>query len=161
MNPNQVHKKHRVFILTDIENEPDDAQSLVRFLTYANEWDVEGLVATTSIHLKDKTAAWRIREIVEAYGQVRDNLEQHAAGFPEGDHLMSLIKEGPSLYGMQAVGEEHDSSGSEWLVQAVDRYDPRSEEHTSELQSRGHLICRLLLEIKNKEYLHLRSRFCA
>lgn len=38
--------KPRVFVLTDIENEPDDAMSLVRFLTYANHWDVEGLVAT-------------------------------------------------------------------------------------------------------------------
>src|SRR5690625_5884626 len=28
---------------------------------------------------------------------------------------------------------------------------PRSEEHTSELQSRGHLVCRLLLEKKKKE----------
>src|SRR5690625_6092062 len=28
----------------------------------------------------------------------------------------------------------------------------RSEEHTSELQSRGHLVCRLLLGIKNNEY---------
>src|SRR5690625_7036029 len=28
----------------------------------------------------------------------------------------------------------------------------RSEEHTSELQSRGHLVCRLLLEKKKKEY---------
>src|SRR5690625_6913702 len=28
------------------------------------------------------------------------------------------------------------------------RYDDRSEEHTSELQSRGHLVCRLLLEKK-------------
>src|SRR5690625_478485 len=28
--------------------------------------------------------------------------------------------------------------------------DLRSEEHTSELQSRGHLVCRLLLEKKNK-----------
>src|SRR5690625_6802458 len=27
-------------------------------------------------------------------------------------------------------------------------YRPRSEEHTSELQSRGHLVCRLLLEKK-------------
>src|SRR5690625_8045648 len=27
----------------------------------------------------------------------------------------------------------------------------RSEEHTSELQSRGHLVCRLLLEKKNKQ----------
>src|SRR5207253_4170315 len=28
----------------------------------------------------------------------------------------------------------------------------RSEEHTSELQSRGHLVCRLLLEKKKKTY---------
>src|SRR5437660_7753305 len=28
----------------------------------------------------------------------------------------------------------------------------RSEEHTSELQSRGHLVCRLLLEKKKKYY---------
>src|SRR5690625_5404021 len=38
-------------------------------------------------------------------------------------------------------------------VAAGHRHDPRarSEEHTSELQSRGHLVCRLLLE-KKKEY---------
>src|SRR2546422_4640878 len=32
---------------------------------------------------------------------------------------------------------------------------PRSEEHTSELQSRLHLVCRLLLE-KKKKHRHLR-----
>src|SRR5437870_7193173 len=31
----------------------------------------------------------------------------------------------------------------------IAKYDHRSEEHTSELQSRGHLVCRLLLEKKN------------
>src|SRR5690625_5726223 len=30
-------------------------------------------------------------------------------------------------------------------------WDRRSEEHTSELQSRGQLVCRLLLEKKNQE----------
>src|SRR5690625_6261154 len=30
------------------------------------------------------------------------------------------------------------------------KFPRRSEEHTSELQSRGHLVCRLLLEKKNK-----------
>src|SRR5258707_9936469 len=35
--------------------------------------------------------------------------------------------------------------------QVVDRVDPsRSEEHTSELQSRQYLVCRLLLEKKKK-----------
>src|SRR5207253_4514914 len=32
----------------------------------------------------------------------------------------------------------------------------RSEEHTSELQSRGHLVCRLLLEKKNKNTNHIK-----
>src|SRR3989304_5805129 len=36
-------------------------------------------------------------------------------------------------------------------------YRPRSEEHTSELQSRLHLVCRLLLEKKNKT-LHTTGR---
>src|SRR3712207_8180213 len=32
---------------------------------------------------------------------------------------------------------------------------PRSEEHTSELQSRQYLVCRLLLEKKNKQIVNL------
>src|SRR2546422_6729985 len=36
----------------------------------------------------------------------------------------------------------------------------RSEEHTSELQSRLHLVCRLLLEKKNRQG-HLRTRIIA
>src|SRR5258708_23300245 len=35
----------------------------------------------------------------------------------------------------------------------------RSEEHTSELQSPDHLVCRLLLEKKKKAYLDSRTRF--
>ena len=123
--PDAARARPRVFVLTDIENEPDDAQSLVRFLTYSNQFDVEGFVATTSIHQRDKTAARRIRDIVEAYGKVRDNLEQHEPGFPTAEHLLSLVKEGLPAYGMQAVGEGKDSSGSEALIAAADRDDPR------------------------------------
>src|SRR3712207_7325804 len=36
----------------------------------------------------------------------------------------------------------------------VDRDDARSEEHTSELQSRQYLVCRLLLEKKKKKQQH-------
>jgi len=120
-----VDEKPRVLVLTDVENEPDDAQSLVRFLTYANQWDIEGLVATTSVHLKNQTAAWRIREIVEAYCQVRDNLELHEPGFPDGQKLLALIKEGLPVYGMEGVGPGKESEGSELLINAVDKDDPR------------------------------------
>lgn len=43
--------KQRLFVLTDITNEPDDQESLVRLLVYANEYDLEGIIATTSTHL--------------------------------------------------------------------------------------------------------------
>ena len=117
--------KPRVLVLTDIENEPDDAMSLVRFLVYSNQWDVEGLVATTSVHQKNKVAAWRIREIVDAYAQVRDNLELHENGFPSADALRAVIVEGRPDYGMHAVGKGMDSAGSELLIAAADRKDPR------------------------------------
>ncbi len=118
-------EKSRVIVLTDIENEPDDAMSLVRFLTYSNQWDVEGLIATTSIHQKHKLATWRIKEIVEAYGKVQQNLLKHEPGYPTKEYLMSVIKEGRADYGMHAVGEGMDSEGSEWIVKTVDKEDSR------------------------------------
>src|SRR5690625_5681880 len=36
------------------------------------------------------------------------------------------------------------------ILRQVEQQTGRSEEHTSELQSRGHLVCRLLLEKKKK-----------
>jgi hypothetical protein len=120
-----ANSKLRVLVLTDIENEPDDAMSLVRFLTYSNQWVVEGLVATTSVHQQTKTAAWRIREIVEAYGKVRTNLLKHEPGFPEAGYLSSVIREGRADYGMKAIGESMDSPGSDLIIQAVDRNDNR------------------------------------
>lgn len=115
----------RIFVLTDIENEPDDAMSMVRLLVYANHFDIEGLAATTSIHQQTEVATWRIKEIVQAYGKVRANLEQHESGFPTVDDLNSRITEGLPSYGMQAVGEGKDSPASESLIQAVDKQDPR------------------------------------
>jgi hypothetical protein len=120
-----AQEKHRLFVLTDIENEPDDAQSMVRLLLYSNVIDIEGLVATTSTHLRDKTAEYRIQEIVEAYGKVRGNLLLHESGYPEMSYLTSIIKKGVPRYGMQGVGVGHDSEGADWLIQAVDKEDDR------------------------------------
>lgn len=118
-------EKVRVFVLTDIENEPDDAMSLVRFLTFGSHWEVEGLIATTSEHLRDRVAPQRIHRIVEAYGEVRDNLERHETGFPTAAWLRSRIGEGLPVYGMAGVGEGKDSDGSERLIAAADRDDSR------------------------------------
>src|SRR5262245_10403953 len=47
-------EKQRVIVMTDIANEPDDQMSMVRFLVYSNQFDVEGLIATTSTWMKNK-----------------------------------------------------------------------------------------------------------
>src|SRR5690554_7236152 len=58
-----------------------------------------------------------------------------------------LVARGMSDRKLRDLGESHNRSNynikPEW-------YDLRSEEHTSELQSRPHLVCRLLLEKKKK-----------
>ncbi|WP_026475699.1 nucleoside hydrolase-like domain-containing protein [Alkaliflexus imshenetskii] len=123
--PLMSEEKPRVIVLTDIENEPDDAQSLVRFLLYSNHFDVEGLIATTSTHLRNRTAEWRIQEIVQAFGKVRDNLNLHEPGFPSEEYLRSVIKSGIPKYGMTGVGCGMDSEGSEWIIRVVDMDDPR------------------------------------
>src|SRR5437870_8817669 len=50
---------------------------------------------------------------------------------------------------LHLVENDRHASGVAQLAQ--ESRGVRSEEHTSELQSRGHLVCRLLLEKKKKE----------
>jgi len=120
-----VGGKHRVFILTDIDNEPDDTQSLVRLLLYSNVLDIEGLVATTSIHLQDRVAPETIRRVVDAYEKVQPNLNLHEPGFPTADSLRKLIGAGRPHYGLAAVGVGKDTRGSELLVRAIEKKDER------------------------------------
>ncbi len=117
--------KPRVVVLTDISNEPDDEESMVRFLVYSNEFDVEGLVATTSVWLRDKVRPERIGERIEAYGEVRGNLLKHMKGFPTAKDLMSVVKKGRAEFGMEGVGKGKSSEGSEHIISVVDRDDPR------------------------------------
>jgi hypothetical protein len=63
--------KPRVFILTDIGADPDDSESLVRFLLYSNEFDVEGMAAVTSTWMRDKIHPELIDERVKAFGAMR------------------------------------------------------------------------------------------
>ncbi|MFN3379772.1 MAG: nucleoside hydrolase-like domain-containing protein [Runella zeae] len=121
----QPSEKLRVLILTDIENEPDDTQSMVRFLTYSNQWDIEGIVATTSIHQRDRTAPESIRKIVNAYDKVRSNLLLHEKGFPETAFLLGIIKSGYPKCGMEAVGYGKDPEGTQCINKHPHKHDPR------------------------------------
>lgn len=117
--------KPRVVVLTDISNEPDDEESLVRFLVYANEYDIEGLVATTSTWLRSGPREDLIRRQLDAYALVHPNLQKHAPGFPAADALRAVTHTGQPGYGMDAVGDGRSTPGSQHLIRVFDRDDER------------------------------------
>lgn len=117
--------KHRVIVLSDIGNEPDDQMSLVRFLLYSNELDVEGLVATTSTWQRTKTSPEIMKSVIAAYGQVRPNLMLHAQGWPSEAELDALVTSGQPQYGLAATGPDKLSAGAKAIIVAVDKDDSR------------------------------------
>lgn len=117
--------KSRVIILSDIGNEPDDSESLVRLLLYANEFDIEALIATTSTWQRTKVQPQLMRERIDAYGKVLSNLRQHAKGYPEASALMAAVRSGTSVYGMAGVGAGKDTEASRRIIEIVDRADSR------------------------------------
>src|SRR2546422_2114378 len=64
--------------------------------------------------------------------------------------ISSMIASGRSLRGLSEVTQTRSARRA--------AISPRSEEHTSELQSRLHLVCRLLLEKKKKQQPCVRHR---
>ena len=61
-------EKKRFVILTDMENEPDDSQTMVRLLLYSNEIDIEGLIAVTSCWLREDVYPESIVNRIQAFG---------------------------------------------------------------------------------------------
>jgi hypothetical protein len=115
----------RLLVLTDIANEPDDQMSMVRLLVYSNQYDIEGLVATTSTWMRNRVRPDVIRSVIDAYEQVRPNLLKHEPGFPGSSALRALVSSGQPAYGMATVGAGKSSEGSAAIVRAVDKVDDR------------------------------------
>lgn len=119
----------RLCILTDIGGDPDDQQSLVRLLVYANEFDIEAIIPQ---HWDGETHGRNgrtpeqqmelVRDYIHRYGMVHANLSQHAAGYPSADRLEAVVKrgmvyvpaadDGGNVDPESIVGEGKDTEGS-------------------------------------------------
>src|SRR5205809_5750023 len=95
------------------------------------------IMVTCAISLRDALPIWdlgRIRQVLEATG--RQDLRRGGRGRPRRPRGHSADHQnGPEA---DEGDHAHHAGG-------------RSEEHTSELQSRLHLVCRLPLEKKKKQ----------
>lgn len=95
-----IPNKPRVFILSDISNEPDDAESLTRYLLYSNQFHTEGIVAVTSTWLQNEVHPEDMLSVIDAYANITDNLNRHAppdSPYPSGEHMRSLVRTGPAV----------------------------------------------------------------
>lgn len=111
----------RVLIETDAGGDPDDEQSLVRFLLYTNEWDVEGLIANRPAARDGenenpvRTGLGIVQRQIDAYAECYPRLVQHDPRYPPPDELRSRT----------VAGYPDVDDGVQLLIAAVDRDDPR------------------------------------
>jgi hypothetical protein len=110
----------RVMIETDAGGDPDDEQSLVRFLLYANEWDIEGIICTRP-KARDKenlnperTGLGIVRRLLKAYGECQANLVKHDRRYPTMDYLWQ-----------RTVAGYDGDTGRKLVLAAADAPDPR------------------------------------
>lgn len=126
----------RIVVLTDISSleagvaEPDDGQSLIRLLLYANEFDIEGLVATSNLGHGQKVRPDLIHRAIDAYERDRPNLLLHDDRYPPAGELRARVKAGQPRAGEdtpaeESIGPGKDTEGSEWIIRMADRDDPR------------------------------------
>ena len=116
--------KPRVLVTTD--GEIDDECSLVRFLLYANEWDIEGIITSSSqYHWQGHKWAgddWA-QPYLKAYAEVYPNLIKHDPDYPTPEFLQSRTL----LGNVKTEGEMDEvTPGSKRIVEVLlDDSDPR------------------------------------
>lgn len=112
----------------DHTSDPDDVQSMVRFLLYANIFDVEGLIASSATFANVAKKQYII-DILNLYAKVYDNLIKHDTAYPTADYLKSVTFQGRSgTWGKTVsnnIGSGKDSEASNAIISIVDKPDTR------------------------------------
>ncbi|WP_372775335.1 nucleoside hydrolase-like domain-containing protein [Mangrovibacterium sp.] len=140
-----LYAQPRVVILTDFppvdvipggagygpaekRSDSDDVQSMVRFLLYTNDLDVEGLVATSGTFANFANKQ-NILDMLYLYDCVDENLRKHDSRYPTADYLRSVTWQGTSKTysrpAMEIIGAGKDSEASEKIIALLEKPDSR------------------------------------
>jgi hypothetical protein len=118
----------RLAILTDIGGDPDDTQSLIRLLHYANEFEIEALLTSAAGvpgELKESiTRPDLVHKVIDGYESVLPNFRKHAQGWSEAKELRQRVVSGNPHRGRDHIGEGHDTDGSRLLIKLIDSGTP-------------------------------------
>jgi hypothetical protein len=122
-----VAQREPLIVTTDIGQDPDDQQSMVRLLHYANEFTLLGLVANADANYEHEPPVLKdsvLHALIDAYAKIEDNLRVHDVHYPTATYLRSIVKRGCAGNGTEVpvadyVGEGHDTEGSDWIIETV------------------------------------------
>jgi hypothetical protein len=111
----------RLIVETDAGGDPDDEQSLVRLLVYANDLDIVGIIANRpnarpgeNINpIRDGLGI--VEQLVRGYGACAANLRVHDPRFPTEETLLQRT----------VAGYSDTNDGVDLIVREVDAADPR------------------------------------
>jgi hypothetical protein len=113
----QAAARPRVIVTTD--GEIDDRDSMIRFLLYANEFEVEGLIHSSSrFHWlgHDWSGVEWINSEIGLYERVYPNLRRHAGGYPTPQELRKKVYVG----NINNVGEmDRATPGADRIVEVL------------------------------------------
>lgn len=121
-NPLNASEKPRVIVSTDIGgSDPDDFQSMVHYLIYADAFETEGIISSPPHggRIKD------ILECIAAYEKDYINLRTWSPNYPSPDDLRRVVKQGAidPQSGDRPVTKISD--GAQWLIEKAHADDPR------------------------------------
>lgn len=122
---------HRIRTIATTDGEIDDRCSMIRFLLYASEFDVRGIVLSSSrYHWKGNAQVkphrwegeeWLGRQL-DAYAAVYPNLKRHDPRYPTPDHLRSVT----AIGNVETMGDmSGPTPGSRLIVAELLKSDPR------------------------------------
>ena len=139
--------KPRIVVMTDIgpaEVEPDDNESAVRLMAYADRFEIEGIITTIGWNCDPYPEEWAVylKRVIDAYQVDVQNLmkrssqngfqsigredgKQELGYWPSADYIRSRAMMGSRCAGIGVIGPDNDSPGSELLIQLADEDDDR------------------------------------
>ena len=117
----QAGPRPRVIVSTDIGGtDPDDFQSMVHFLVYADMFDVEGLISSPYGPGRRE----HILEVIDRYAVDYGNLKTYSDRYPPPEELRRITREG-ALDSAPGSGVGRPTEGSDLIVRAARRNDSR------------------------------------
>ena len=117
----EVNLRHRVLVSSDIGGtDPDDFQSMVHLLVYADLFDLEGLVSSPYGPGRKE----HIFQVLGHYERDYANLKTYAPRYPAPDALRAVTKQG-ALDSAGYAGVATATEGSNWIVRCARRADAR------------------------------------